>query len=197
MDSNERQIWALFHGLWGNYVENKPYSSEIKNKFGKLLFLIQDTLRERVDVGVIKQLSLEEARKAKIREVTEKLDKQSDNEDMFAHLGEQLESAAKETDNLFCYGCAHSAASEPFPGAPSGERPCHFCIRNKDRERWQKDFSDRYGVELKAWYDNSPIAFYPIDAYQTLDMIEQYARWERKAKGDPDWNKPSTGIRFG
>lgn len=102
-----------------------------------------------------------------------------------------------EVKELFCHGCCHSAADGKFPGKPSGERPCMFCIRNKDREDWQKNFKKQWGRELKEWYDGSPIAFYPIDAYTTLDMQEQYDRWERKAKGEHNWNEPRGGIRFG
>lgn len=102
-----------------------------------------------------------------------------------------------DLSRLFCYGCAHSAASQPFPGRPSGERPCMFCIRNPGRERAQQEFEARDGRRLLEWYDGSPIAFYPMDAYMTLDMNEQVDRWERKAKGEPDWNEPRGGVRFG
>ena len=98
---------------------------------------------------------------------------------------------------LFCYGCAHSASSEVFPGKPSGERPCMFCVRNPEREKWQENFKRKHGHRLEAWYDGTEIAFYPMDAYQTLDMQEQVERWERKAKGEEDWNEPRGGIRFG
>ena len=36
-----------------------------------------------------------------------------------------------------------------------------------------------------------------MDCYQPIDMIEQQERWEKKAKGDLDWNKPTAGGRFG
>lgn len=118
------------------------------------------------------------------------------DQDMFAGLKVRATSV-KDTTNLFCFGCAHSAATEDFPGKPSGERPCFFCVRNSERETWQKDHLKRFGSELKEWYDNSAICFYPMDAYQTLDMKEQIDRWEAKAKGDINWNIPKGGIRFG
>lgn len=37
---------------------------------------------------------------------------------------------------LVCYGCAHSASSQPYPGCPSGERPCGSCIRAHKHERF-------------------------------------------------------------
>lgn len=129
----------------------------------------------------------------KVDEVIEKLNK----DDEFSEIGKYRESSVKDASQLFCFGCAHEAAGKPFPGIPSGERPCFFCVRNVEREKWQQDFKKRHGHELKEWYNGSPIAFYPMDVYQPLDMIEQHDRWERKAKGDPDWNIPRGGIRFG
>lgn len=102
-----------------------------------------------------------------------------------------------EITKLHCYGCAHSASSEPFPSKPSGERPCFFCIRNPERVKWQTQFKERQGSELKEWYDGTPIAFYPLDAYQTLDMLEQEKRFERKRKGETNWNEPDASISFG
>ena len=117
----------------------------------------------------------------------------------FSEVGKQYATAADVNDlKLFCYGCAYSrGGGEPFPSAPSGERPCFFCVRNREREQWQADFEKRHGRRLLEWYDGSPIAFYPMDAYQTIDMKEQQERWFRKDKGDPNWNEPKGGIRFG
>lgn len=116
----------------------------------------------------------------------------------FSEIGKQRESTVKEYDpNLFCYGCAHSIGGAPFPSGPSGERPCFFCVRNKDREAWQAVQIKEYGKPLQAWYDGSPIAFYPMDAYMTIDISEQVRRWERKATGEKEWNEPEGGIRFG
>ena len=67
---------------------------------------------------------------------------------------------------LHCYGCGHSAAGEKFPGKPSGERPCCFCIRNPEA-----------GYEVKVWYDGSEPVRVPMDCYITMDMSEQMNRW--------------------
>lgn len=115
----------------------------------------------------------------------------------FEDIGKQYGTSVHDTKDLFCFGCAHSAGSEPFPSFPSGERPCFFCVRNPKREEWQADHKKSFGNELKEWYNGSPIAFYPMDAYITIDMQEQIDRWERKAKGEVNWNQPSGGIRFG
>ncbi len=114
-------------------------------------------------------------------------------------IGKHRESSTTGEDVSFlhCHGCAHSAATEPAPGKPSGERPCFFCVRNPDHEQWQKNFEKDHGEKLLEWYDGSPIAFYPMDAYTTLDMTEQGERWRRKAEGDPNWNEPKGGVRFG
>lgn len=113
-------------------------------------------------------------------------------------VGKQRETATKADDpSLFCYGCAHSIGGAPFPSGPSGERPCFFCIRNKDREKWQEDIKKRHGKPLMQWYDGTPIAFYPMDVYTPIDMKEQVDRWRRKAEGDENWNEPKGGIRFG
>lgn len=113
-------------------------------------------------------------------------------------IGKQRETASTVGDpDLFCYGCAHSVGGAPFPSGPSGERPCFFCVRNKDRETWQANREEDGNPKLMQWYDGSPIAFYPMDAYSTIDMKEQQRRWEAKAKGEPNWNEPKGGIRFG
>lgn len=69
---------------------------------------------------------------------------------------------------LICYGCAHSMGcgqeGADFPGLPSGERPCHFCIRNAKRD---------LGLQLTTWYDGTPAVKVPMDCYQTIDMINQ------------------------
>lgn len=107
-------------------------------------------------------------------------------------------SSVTEYDQfLTCYGCSHSIGGAAFPSGPSGERPCFFCVRNENREDWQEEQIKTHGSMLTTWYDGSPIAFYPMDAYMTLDMNEQVERWSRKAKGEKDWNDPKGGIRFG
>jgi hypothetical protein len=116
----------------------------------------------------------------------------------FSEIGKQRETATSVGDqDLFCYGCAHSIGGAKFPSGPSGERPCFFCVRNPDREQWQKDRVADGAPELKQWYDGSPIAFYPMDAYMTIDGLEQQRRWSKRDKGIKDWNQPDGGIRFG
>lgn len=115
----------------------------------------------------------------------------------FSEIGKQRETAAKIGDpDLFCYGCAHAIGGAPFPSGPSGERPCCFCVRNKDREKWQAERAKDGLPELREWYDGSPIAFYPMDAYTTIDGIEQQSRWSRRDKGEKEWNEPQCGLRF-
>jgi hypothetical protein len=70
---------------------------------------------------------------------------------------------------LFCYGCAHSAASEPFPGRPSGERPCCFCIRNPNPL-----------LQVTTWYDGSSPVKFPMDCYHSSDMKRQMYEWDKK-----------------
>lgn len=75
---------------------------------------------------------------------------------------------------LACYGCAHAACDEPFPGQPSGERPCHFCVRNRELED---------PPVVTKWYDQSDPVRIPMDCYTTMDMRDQYARWLKDAAG--------------
>ena len=101
-----------------------------------------------------------------------------------------------DVSKLVCYGCAHSSASDDYPSRPSGERPCCFCVRNKDREQWRKTFEKSYENEneFKAhialavhgspydgvWYDGSKSVKSPMDCYQTLDMKDQVDVWLKK-----------------
>lgn len=80
-------------------------------------------------------------------------------------------SKSKVEAVLFCYACAHSVASMDFPSAPSGERPCCFCIRNPKR-----------GYEVKVWYDGTEPIRIPMDCYHSLDMLEQIERWMKGKK---------------
>ena len=95
------------------------------------------------------------------------------------------------SDKLFCYGCCYSAANEDFPGKPSGERPCCFCTRNKEREEWvnkAKENSpewfenDTPNPFTGYWYDNSKAVRFPMDCYQSLDMLEQIKEDRKKNK---------------
>lgn len=82
-----------------------------------------------------------------------------------------------DPDSLFCYGCAHSGAGDPFPGRPSGERPCCFCVRNPT---WrQQQASD---TAVTKWYDQSEPVSIPMDCYHSLDMNKQYAVWIKTAE---------------
>ena len=110
-----------------------------------------------------------------------------------------------DISKLHCYGCAHSASSEPYPGMPSGERPCCFCIRNPEREKWAKDHVKNGGTlerseELKDnkgnprdfnpfagnLYNGAPALYNPMDNYITLDHGDQ----ERWFDEHPDYAKP-------
>lgn len=73
--------------------------------------------------------------------------------------------------NLVCYGCCHSGANDTFPGSPSGERPCFFCIRNPKLEK---------KLKIKKWYNGTPPVRIPMDCYHSLDMHEQSRTWEAK-----------------
>lgn len=105
---------------------------------------------------------------------------------------------AENDPNLFCYGCAHSAGREPFPGKPSGERPCCFCVRNKERRQLLAEVEAREKADGVTdskhpvhgyWYDGSPAIHVPMDCYCTIDMKDQQLLW----KGiDPD-----TTVRVG
>jgi len=72
-----------------------------------------------------------------------------------------------DVSKLVCYGCAHSSGLDEYPSKPSGERPCTFCIRNKD-----------HNIELLGcWYDGSKAVKLPMDCYHSLDMKEQMVLW--------------------
>lgn len=77
---------------------------------------------------------------------------------------------------LVCYGCAHSAASVPYPSEPSGERPCLFCTRHpnqSERERRLQELRGRLepGQAFTARYDNGPTRKEPADQYIATDRI--------------------------
>lgn len=82
-----------------------------------------------------------------------------------------------DPDSLFCSGCAHSAAGEPFPGRPSGERPCCFCVRNPT---WRQQQASPHAVT--KWYDQSDPIRIPMDCYHSLDFTEQVQVWIRAAE---------------
>ena len=86
---------------------------------------------------------------------------------------------------LICSGCAHSAASAPFPGQPSGERPCCFCTRNAQRKESLREMAKYYrdGVlpekhpAFGVWYDGSAAIKVPMDCYHSVDMKDQILTW--------------------
>lgn len=84
---------------------------------------------------------------------------------------------ARDIEQLFCFGCAHSAASEPFPGRPSGERPCCFCVRNPT---WRQQQASDHAVT--KWYDQSEPVRIPMDCYHSLDFKDQVQVWIKTAE---------------
>jgi len=92
-----------------------------------------------------------------------------------------LESCPRDSKGgpLVCYGCAHSRSDMEFPGGPSGERPCHFCVRNRYREQWIAKFkleNPDTKMNVECWYDGTPPIKIPIDCYHSCDMVEQSVR---------------------
>lgn len=92
-------------------------------------------------------------------------------------------------NGLPCYGCAHSAAvfnSEAgWPGKPAGERPCMFCIRNVDRERWVHSKTYNYPEQ---WNDGTPLSkAAPLDMYVATDRMMEERNLRRIAgeRGHP------------
>lgn len=70
-----------------------------------------------------------------------------------------------------CSGCAHSTGGGKFPGSPSGERPCHFCERNVQREQFNKETEAHgFGI-INQWYDGSPVKKIPMDCYISVDRL--------------------------
>jgi hypothetical protein len=107
-----------------------------------------------------------------------------------------------EVEKLSCYGCAHSAAGQPFPSRPSGERPCCSCVRNPELEDWAKESKvesrvtvDDHGTarDFNPFtghaYNGAPYVHWPMDNYITLDQHDQ----ERFYDQHPEYAKP---IRF-
>jgi len=94
----------------------------------------------------------------------------------------RLNDCVKDENNqpLICYGCSHSAAyctytdgklveGTDFPGIPSGERPCCFCMRNSHKS-----------LQVDKWYDQSEPLKVPMDCYHSLDMLQQFEKWNEK-----------------
>jgi hypothetical protein len=78
---------------------------------------------------------------------------------------------------LACYGCMNSASyptngeKARYPGIPSGERACFFCIRNPERARDQREFEERTGGPMTTWYDGRPMQPQPLDLYCAVDRF--------------------------
>lgn len=94
----------------------------------------------------------------------------------------KLDDLAKDRygNPLVCSGCAHSAGGAPFPGGPSGERPCCFCTRNVQLEQMLTEqrankvlhfMPDAYGKTFTAFCNNSPMRKCPMDLYHSTDRI--------------------------
>lgn len=83
-------------------------------------------------------------------------------------------------EHLQCYGCAHSAADTPYPSAPSGERPCSFCVRNRvlRKERAAPPSNYVKGF-VPTWYDGTPPTKLPLDAYITADRMDEQRAWDK------------------
>lgn len=139
--------------------------------------------------------------------------------DLKNHVSAIRKAAVDEKGRpLFCCGCAHSASrlvlaatdGDVFPGHPSGERPCCFCVRNPDREDWQrnaeeikKHYKKNRPPDLRAeviaaqnkakdvdynayngrWYDGTKAYKVPMDCYVSSDMNEQIQIWIAKERG--------------
>jgi hypothetical protein len=120
------------------------------------------------------------------------LDASGSKEERVPQRAEAEEHHQTENENpLFCFGCCHSSAAHPFPGQPSGERPCCFCTRNPQREEWLKKAKEEHPdwfEDGKAnpytghWYDGSDAMKWPMDCYHSLDMFEQINKWINSKK---------------
>lgn len=117
-------------------------------------------------------------------------------------------SEAKAADpHLPCDGCAHSASGAPFPGHPSGERPCSFCVRNPNGPNPDILFpsGDIVDAPLEVssyvnrvrqykgkrgegiWYDGTPAYKTPMDCYIATDRFQQqkiFDQLDRVETGD-------------
>lgn len=72
---------------------------------------------------------------------------------------------------LPCHGCAHSSSGSPYPGRPSGERPCMFCVRNPNQETDLKLVQRRSPGFVSPRYDNKPVSTIPADQYIATDRL--------------------------
>lgn len=72
---------------------------------------------------------------------------------------------------LVCFGCAHSIGNASYPGAPSGERPCYFCVRNPDQAQQLADVQRHSPKFISPRYDNVPVKTIPADQYISTDRL--------------------------
>lgn len=79
-----------------------------------------------------------------------------------------------DESRLCCYGCSNSDISSPWPGTPSYENQCLFCIRNP-----LQHMADE---EDQVWHNGSDPISIPMDAYSTIDMNLQVDEWISRAK---------------
>lgn len=85
------------------------------------------------------------------------------------HLFDPRDLASSQ---LPCSGCAHSAVDAPFPGMPSGERPCGFCVRNP--QLLAGGVADWFGEQGPTWYGGETPPFKtPMDCYIATDRLTQ------------------------
>lgn len=77
----------------------------------------------------------------------------------------------KGVQPLACHGCAHSAANAPYPGSPSGERPCMFCVRNPNQARDLARVRHYAPNFVSPRYDNQPVSQIPADQYIATDRL--------------------------
>lgn len=102
---------------------------------------------------------------------------------------DDLRKQVRNATDRACSGCAHSAASEPYPGRPSGERPCGFCVRNPELDA-TTGLAAWFGDRGPLWYDGETPPFRtPMDCYIATDRAQQQRIFdvlnEHKRTGKP------------
>ena len=75
---------------------------------------------------------------------------------------------ALDDPHLVCHGCGHSVGNANFPGAPSGELACGFCVRNPG-VRVSEDGVEEGYLYPPRWADGSIPKRWPTDNYIPLD----------------------------
>lgn len=77
---------------------------------------------------------------------------------------------------LPCYGCGHAASEVSYPGCPSGERPCLFCVRHTDQDARRTALAEirnrlKPGQYFTSRYDNGPVRKDIGDQYISTDRL--------------------------